>query len=106
MIKLLNLTLEALLVLLILLLVLALNDFLRLLRHPVQLNVKGALLVVLNLESESLDLVFDLLKLGVVFEDELHVVHFLIAFAPNAVIFGVDYVNVYQDCIFVVSGNR
>ena len=74
--------------------VLALDDFLRLLRHPIELNVESTLLVVLNLEGESLNLVLDLLKLGVVFEDELHVVHFLIAFVPNTVIFGVDYVYV------------
>ena len=93
-IKLLDLTLEALFVLLILLLILSLDDLLCLLRHPVKLNVKGTLLVVLNLESESLDLVLNLLELGVVFEDELHVVYFLVAFAPNAVIFGVDYIDI------------
>lgn len=93
-IELLDLTLEALLVLFVLLLILALDNLLSLFRHSIELNVESALLVVLNLESQTLDLIFDLFELGVIFEDELHIVHFLVAFVLDAIILCVDDVNV------------
>ena len=105
-IQLLDLTLETLLVLLVLLLVLALDDLLRLLRDSIQLNVKGSLFVVFDLQGQALDLVLDLLELGVVLQDELHIVHLHVALVLDAIVFRVDHVDVDQDCIFVVSGDR
>merc|ERR1719242_404509 len=97
--------LKALLVLLVLLLVLSLDDLLGLLGDSVELNVEGTLLVVLDGEEQSLDLVLDLSKLCVVLQDLLHIVYLGVTLVLDAVVLGVDDADIDKDGILVVSGN-
>ena len=85
--KLFHLALKSLFVFLILLLVLSLDDLLRLLGNSVQLHVKCSLLVILDLQGESFDLVLDLLEARVVLQDLLHVVHLVVTLHLDVVVF-------------------
>ena len=102
----LDLALESLLVFFILLLVLALDDLLCLFGHTVELHVECSLLVVLDLEIETLDLTLDLLQTCVMLENLLHLVDLRVALVTDLVVFRLDHVKVDQDGILVVCGDR
>ena len=97
---------EALLVFFILLLVLALDDLLRLFGHTIELHIECSLLVVLNLEIETLDLTLDLLQTCVMLENLFHLVDLRVALVTDLVILRLDHVKVDQDGILVVSCDR
>ena len=97
---------EALLVLFVLLLVLALDDLLGLLGHTVELDIKGSLLVVFNHEGQSLNFVLDLLQLGVMLQDLFHVVDLGVTLVHDTIILGVDHADIDEDGILVVGGDR
>lgn len=94
MLKLTDLIIKTLLIVLILLLVLALDNLLSLFGDSVELYVECTLLVVLNLQVQALNLVFDLLQLRVVRQDRLHLSYFLVALLQNVVVLLIDNQNV------------
>ena len=101
-----DLVLEALLVVLILLLVLTLDDLLRLLGDAVELDVKGACGVIFDLQGLSLYDVLNLLQLGLVGKDLLHLLNLLLALLVDVVVLLIDDRLINKDGVLVVSGDR
>ena len=85
---------------------LALDDFLGLLRDAVELDVFGALFEIGDLQLEALVLVHDLLEHRLVPQDVCHVRYFRVAFRLNKAVLQIDVALQDQDRILVISGHR
>ena len=102
----LGLLFETFLVFFVFLLVLALDYFLGLLSDSVKLHIFGSFFVVLDLQIETLLLIFDLLEIGFEVADILHQVNLVSSSDSNFLVLVIDNRLCNQNCIFVVCCNR
>jgi hypothetical protein len=101
-----DLVLKSLLVLLILLLMLALDDFLSLLCDTIHLDILSALLEVQDLKIKLLLLIADLSEEGLEFRDLLHLFDFGISSLDDFLVLSLNYTSLNENSILIIGSHR